>query len=260
MNKIEQVFSSLGKRKALVAYVTLGYPSIEKTLEIVPVLEEEGCDIIELGIPFSDPMADGVTIQNASQAALENGVTAKACFEMASDLSKKVKTPLIFMTYYNPVFSYGLGRFIECCKNSGISGLIIPDLPPDESGELEEHAKKCGIDIIYLLPPTATADRIKLVSDKSEGFIYIVSKTGITGGGDSISGNLGGFVASVKKLTSKPLCVGFGISNKEQAGEIAKTADGIIIGSKIVKLAGESQDLEALKGFIKGIRRTLDAL
>lgn len=259
MSNINKIFSPSG-RKSLIAYITIGYPNVSATVETAQVLEKEGCDIIELGIPFSDPMADGVTIQKASHDALQNGVTLKTCFETAAAINSKVNTPLVFMTYYNPVFNYGLEEFAAECRKAGISGLIIPDLPPDESSELEVYAKRYGVDIIYLLPPTATADRIKLIADKTESFIYVVSKTGVTGEGSSISKELGAFLGYVKEITSKPLCVGFGISSTEQAKEIGKMAEGIIIGSKIIKLMEEDSSLRPVREFISDVRSTLDSL
>ena len=174
MSHIDTVFTQMG-HKALVAYVTVGYPTVESTLEIVPILAESGCDIVELGIPFSDPLADGATIQEASFHALQAGVTPKTCLDVAARVREKTDVPLVFMTYYNPVLHYGLEPFCAACSEAGVDGLIVPDLPPDESTDLDNAALKNGLDLIFLLTPTSTAERIRLVVEKSRGFVYVVS-------------------------------------------------------------------------------------
>jgi len=259
MKRISDVFAHK-KRKALIAYVTVGYPSIEATLKTVPLLAECGCDIVELGIPFSDPLADGATIQNASHRAILNGVTPQLCLDIAGELSKKTGIPLVFMTYLNPLLSYGLAAFCRACAQSSVSGLIIPDLPPDEGGELDELARQNGLDLIYLLPPTVTEARAGLIAQRSQGFIYMVSVTGVTGARASLPGNLEESIVGLRKITEKPLCVGFGISSPGQAREAAQMADGVIIGSKIIQLMEADPSLSALKAFIKEVRKSLDGL
>jgi len=259
LKRIADVFAHEG-RKALIAYVTVGYPSIEATMKVVPMLAESGCDIVELGIPFSDPLADGATIQNASHRALQNGVTPELCFEIAGELGKKADTPLVFMTYLNPLLSYGLEEFCRACAQSLVSGLIIPDLPPDEGGELDKLARQNGIDLIYLLPPTATEERARLIARKSRGFIYLVSVIGVTGTRTSLPQNLEASITRLRKLTAKPLCMGFGISSPEQAREAARLADGVIIGSKIIQLMEADESLATLKDFVKEVRESLDEL
>jgi len=241
VSRIGSVFNQPG-HTALIPYITIGYPSIEATLKVVPLLADSGCDIVELGIPFSDPLADGATIQKASFAALQNGVTPKLCLEVAQQLSQQVDIPLVFMTYFNPVFSYGLKEFCTACTRSGINGLIIPDLPPEEGSELETITQRQGLDLIYLLAPTSTEERVRLVAQKSRGFIYLVSLTGVTGIRDKLSSGLETFVTRVRKVATQPLCVGFGISNPEQARQVAQIADGVIVGSRIIQLM-ESEDL-----------------
>lgn len=260
MSRIDLVFKQKN-RKALIAYVTVGYPSIEATLKIVPILEKCGCDVVELGIPFSDPMADGATIQRASFKALENGVNTKLCLETAKKLSKKVIIPLVFMTYYNPVYSYGLKKFCRDCAKSGVDGLIIPDLPPEEGDGLGKLSDKSGVDLIYLLAPTSTDERIRLVGNKSRGFIYLVSIAGVTGARNRLPSGLGKFIARVKRIAKRPVCVGFGISTPEQAGQIAKTADGVIIGSKLIQLI-ETDDkvMTKTQAFITDTRKALDKI
>lgn len=244
--------------KALIGYVTVGYPSIEATLKVVPLLAKNGCDIVELGIPFSDPLADGVTIQNASFRALQNGVTPEVCLETARKLREKVDIPLLFMTYYNPVYSYGLDKFCEACIRVGIDGLIIPDLPPEEGARLEESTRHCNLDLVYLLAPTSTEERIRLVAERSRGFIYLVSVTGITGAREKLPAGLADFVARVRKVAKQPLCVGFGISTAAQAKQVARIADGVIVGSRIIQLMGKDASLAAVGDFAKELRRALD--
>ena len=256
MSRIASVFSRTG-HKALIPYVTVGYPSIEDTLKVVPLLVNSGCDIVELGIPFSDPLADGVTIQKASFSALKNGVTPKLCLEVAKELSRKVNIPLVFMTYFNPVLSYGLQEFCSACASSGVDGLIIPDLSPDEGSELEAITQRHSLDLIYLLAPTSAEGRIRLVADRARGFIYLVSVTGVTGTRSSLPSELGTFVARVRKVAKQPLCVGFGISTPEQASQVAGIADGVIVGSRIIQLM-ETDGLETVGNFIRELRHALD--
>jgi tryptophan synthase alpha chain len=255
MSRIASVFGPT--HKALIAYVTVGYPSVDATLSVVPLLASSGCDIVELGIPFSDPLADGATIQKASFHALENGVTPGLCLEVARQLSQ-IKIPLVFMTYFNPVFSYGLEEFCAACVGSDIDGLIIPDLPPEEGAGLELVTRRQGLDLIYLLAPTSTDERIRLVAERSRGFIYLVSVTGVTGARDRLPENLEAFVARVRKVATQPLCVGFGISTPEQARQVAQIADGVIVGSRIIQLM--EADLPSVESFIKGLRHALDEL
>ena len=215
---------------------------------------------MELGIPFSDPLADGVTIQKSSFHALQNGVTPRLCLEIAKELSQKVNIPLVFMTYFNPVFSYGLEEFCTACARSGIYGLIIPDLPPEEGSELEAISQRQGLDLIYLLAPTSTEERIRLVAERSRGFIYLVSVTGVTGVRDRISANLAAFVARVRKVATQPLCVGFGISTPQQASQIARIADGVIVGSRLIQLMEMEDGFTSLARLVRGLRNSIDKL
>jgi tryptophan synthase alpha chain len=258
MSKIEKVFTKQG-HTALIAYITTGYPSIDATLKAVPVLAENGCDIIELGIPFSDPLADGVTIQNASYRALQNGITTNICLELAGVLRKKVDTPLVFMSYYNPIYHYGIDKFCKACSISGIDGLIIPDLPPEEGVEIEESSSNNGIDLIYLLAPTSNNERIKLGAEHSRGFIYLVSVTGVTGARSFLPSGLEDFINRVRKTTEKPLCVGFGISTPEQAAQVGRLADGVIVGSRIVQLLESNDSFSRIGNFISELRHALDS-
>jgi tryptophan synthase alpha chain len=257
MSRLKNVFGKPG-HTALIAYVTTGYPDIEATLETVPLLAEQGCDVIELGIPFSDPIADGPTIQNSSYRALLNGITPDICLETAAKLRKITEVPLVFMTYYNPVYHYGLERFCKACAGAGIDGLIIPDLPPEEGKAIEEASSRNGIDLIYLLAPTSNSERISVAVEHSTGFVYMVSVTGVTGPRNYLPSDLETFIGRVRNVTGKPLCVGFGISTPEQAAHIGRLADGIIIGSRIVQLMESEDGYSKLAGFITGIRQSLD--
>ncbi len=257
MSQIGEVLSQ-PNHKALIPYVTVGYPSIETTLKVVPLLSESGCDIIELGIPFSDPLADGITIQKASFSALENGVKPETCLDVAGEISRNIDTPLIFMTYYNPIYNYGLDDFCKACNKSGVKGLIVPDLPPDEGEELEKVSQNHSIDLIYLLSPASTDERIRLVAEKSRGYIYLVSVTGVTGARSSLPADLNAFVRRVRQSTNKPLCVGFGISTPEQAKQVAQIADGAIVGSRVIQLIEADDSLSSLADFIRSLRFALD--
>lgn len=223
----------------------------------MPLFASIGCDIIELGIPFSDPLADGATIQQASYEALRQGVTTEVCFEVAQKLRRRVKIPIVFMTYYNPVLRFGLEQFCLKCAEVGIDGLIIPDLPPEEGKELEESTKRQGLDLVYLLSPASTEERIRLVAGRSSGFIYLVSLTGVTGARDKLPEELETFVARVRETTEKPLCVGFGVSTPEQARRVARVADGVIVGSRIIQLLDEDKSLRNACSFIKCLKEAL---
>jgi len=253
MSRISSVFSKRG-HTALIAYVTVGYPSIEATLKAVPLLAGSGCDIVELGIPFSDPLADGATIQKASFYALQNGVNLRLCLQVAGQLSERIDIPTVFMTYFNPVLNYGLEEFCAACTGSGIDGLIIPDLLPEEASELETITQRQGLDLIYLLAPSSTEERIRLVAERSRGFIYLVSVTGVTGVRDRLPAGLQAFITRVKKAASQPLCVGFGISTPEQARQVGRIADGVIVGSRVIQLMESDETMAAVQDFIRELR------
>jgi tryptophan synthase alpha chain len=257
MSRIASIFKNKG-HKALIPYLTVGYPDIQTTLKAVDLLAANGSDIIELGIPFSDPMADGVTIQDSSYQALLKGVNTESCLETARQIRRKSEIPLVFMTYYNPVFRYGIQKFCQACAESGIDGLIVPDLPPEEGRELEAEAGRIGLDLIFLLAPTSTEKRIKLVAEKSHGYIYLVSVAGVTGARRSLPPDLQEFVTRVRKYAKQPLCVGFGISTPEQAGQIGEIADGVIIGSKIIQLIKADPTFQQLTEFTRNTRSCLD--
>ena len=240
MSRIERVFKGFkNKRAVLIPYVVAGDPDLKTTEALILKMTEAGADMIELGVPFSDPLADGPTIQAGSQRALKNGVDLKSIFALTERL-KGNSTPLILMTYFNPVLHYGLKDFAESCGRSGIDGVIIPDLPPEEAGQWMREARRIGLDTIFLIAPTSPPDRIKSVSRCSRGFIYYVSVTGVTGAREKLPEELERTVKAIKEQSKKRVAVGFGISTPEQAQRISLFADGIIIGSAIVKMIEES--------------------
>ena len=243
----------LGKKgKAFIPYIMAGDPDINRTRELIRILEDCGADIIELGVPFSDPLADGPTIQKAAQRALDEGVTLKKVIEFVAESRGSTQIPVILMTYYNPVFKYGEERFVLDASAAGVDGIIVPDLPPDEAGNLIRYAKKSGLDTIFLLAPTSTNDRILKVAKASTGFIYYVPITGITGSRLSLDSSIEGHIARIRSVTAKPVAVGFGISTPEEAADVSRFADGVIVGSAIVKRVEESDG--ELKSYLMSLR------
>lgn len=256
MSAIAQVFRALRKkcRKALIPYLMAGFPSLEDTKRYIIDLEEAGADIIELGIPFSDPLADGPTIQRASEEALRGGVTLRKVLEFVKEVREESKIPLVLMTYYNPVFKYGDEKFITDAVQAGVNGVIIPDLIPDEAGEFKRIAKKSSLDTIFLLAPTSTEERIKKVVQASSGFIYYVSITGTTGAQLTVDKAMKDTLSRIQSMTGKPIAVGFGISSPEEAAAVSKLADGVIIGSALVKLIAQGKDIS---DFVRGLREAI---
>lgn len=225
-------------RAAFLPYFPVGYPSYTDSIEIILALAAAGADAIEIGIPFSDPLADGPTIQAAAQVALANGITVRRCLEAVSDLrARGLRVPVILMGYLNPLLAYGLDAFVQDAHRAGVDGLIVPDLPPEEAGPLGLACAREGLALIFLLAPTSSLDRIALVTARSTGFVYLVSVTGVTGARDGLPPDLAEFVARVRARTTQPLALGFGISRPDQARAVAALADGVIVGSAIVKAA-----------------------
>ncbi len=258
MTGIERISNAFRpQHAAFMPYSVLGYPNQAASIEVVQTLVAAGADLLELGVPFSDPLADGPTIQAATQRALEQGVTLAGGITMAADLrARGVRTPALFMGYINPILAYGVERFVADSAAAGVDGFIVPDLPPEESGELEAACRLHSLALVYLLAPTSSAERIALVADKSQGFIYLVSLTGVTGARASLAPGLADFVARVRAVTAKPLAVGFGIGSGEQAQSVGQLADGVIVGSALVKRAGESA--ERVRALAVEIRKALD--
>jgi tryptophan synthase alpha chain len=241
VSRITEKFRELKQkgRAAFIPYITAGDPDLDATEKLLVGLAENGADIIELGIPFSDPMADGPTIQAASDRALKNYFTLDNLFEMLARVQRKISIPIILFSYYNPIFIYGEERFISLAQEAGADGVLVLDLPPEEGESLRGHARKAGMDAIYLVAPTSTDDRIKLAARASSGFIYYVSVTGVTGARETLSRTISRDVARIRKHTELPIAVGFGISSPEQAETVAQIADGVVVGSAIVKVIAE---------------------
>ena len=257
MNRIEKTFKKLKKesRKAFIPYIMSGDPNLEATERFVIELEECGADIIELGVPFTDPLADGPTIQRASERALKEGITLKKVIAFVEDIRQRIKIPLVLMTYYNPVFKYGNEAFVKEAGRVGVDGVIIPDLIPDEAGDFIKTAREYGLDTIFLLAPTSTEDRIKKVVRASTGFIYYVSITGITGARLSLEDSIMESINNIRNLTDKPVAIGFGVSTPEEAKAVSGLADGVIVGSAIVKRLNESHG--DIKEYIQELRRAI---
>lgn len=261
MSRLAQVFTRLraAQKTALVAFVAAGDPDLATTAEEIGALIRGGADIVELGVPFSDPVADGPVNQRAYQRALARGVTLGDVLELAGRVRSVV--PLVLLSYYNPVLQYGVQRFCGESAHSGVDGLVVPDLPPDEADDLITSARPAGLDTIFLLAPTSTDVRIRLAAARSTGFIYCVSVTGVTGVRDRVPEELHGLVRRIKTQSQLPVCVGFGVSTPQQARQIAGVADGVIVGSALVSLAEEPQDrLPRIEQFVHDLREALDAL
>ncbi len=235
MSKIHQAFEN---GKAFIAFITCGYPDLETTMACVREAQKSGADLIELGIPFSDPTAEGPVIQEASLRALQGGVTTDKIFDMVRDLRKDVTIPMVFMTYANVVYSYGAERFISACREIGIDGLILPDIPFEEKEEFLPFCRAHGVDLISMVAPTSRG-RISMIAREAEGFLYLVSSLGVTGTRESITTDLSAIVQAVRETTDLPVAIGFGISRPDQAREMASLADGVIVGSAIVRLLAE---------------------
>lgn len=256
MNKrIEKAFQ---KGKAFIPFITCGDPSLEVTEALVYAMEEAGADLIELGIPFSDPTAEGPVIQAANVRALSGGVTTDKIFDRVGQIRKKTTIPLVFMTYANVVFSYGAERFVQRAAKAGMDGLILPDVPYEEKEEFEQACQAHGLDMISLIAPTSH-ERIKQIAREAQGFVYCVSSLGVTGMRTRISTDIGAMVRLVKEVRAIPCAVGFGISTPEQAAAMAAQADGVIVGSAIVKLCETYQEacVPHVKAYVKEMKEAL---
>ncbi len=249
-------FNELKKMKesALIIYLTAGYPSLKQSMDCVLTVANSGADLIEIGVPFSDPVADGPIIQYSSQAALSNGITLHDIINSVREI--KVSTPLVMMSYLNPIIAYGKEKFFKTVQNTGISGLIIPDIPIEESSEWVSLSKRYSIDVIFLIAPTTSDERIRVIVQESSGFIYCVTVTGTTGVREKLPPDLLKFVRSVRQLTDKPIAVGFGVSTAEQIQLLNKDVDGVIIGSRVIEAVRKREDLAGLiEEFKRATRR-----
>ena len=259
-SRIEEKFKKLkeANQKALIPFITAGDPDLDTTKRLVIEMERAGADIIELGVPFSDPIADGPAIQKASYRSLKSGTTLKKIIGIVKELRRTTEIPLVLMTYYNPVFKYGISEFVRDATDAGVDGIIVPDLPPEEGEGIIEEGKRHNLNTIFLLAPTSTKERIKMVASVSTGFIYYVSLTGVTGARKSLPETVEASVNKIRKATDKPIAVGFGISTAEQAKRIASFADGVIVGSAIVNVIEKNLDkpdlIETVSGFVKDLK------
>ncbi len=243
---IEKVFKGLQKKdqKAFIPFITCGFPSRKGFFELFKILDENKADIIEVGVPFSDPLADGPVIQATSKIALENGVNTDIVFQSIARIREKSSTPIAIMTYFNTVYHYGVEKFLKNAENSGVNGVIIPDLPPEEFDIYKNYFNGTNIDNIMFASLTSGKERLKVVAEKSRGFIYCVSVKGVTGIRNSINPEIIRFLKDLKKITKLPLALGFGLSNKEQVMKVKDYCDGVIIGSKILSLILEARDFK----------------
>ena len=260
MAEAKRIRDVFGKgRAALMPYFTVGYPDYETSLNVIEACVEAGADLMELGMPFSDPLADGPTIQHSTQVALENGITVKQCLDAVADLrSRGIEIPLLLMGYINPILAYGLEKFVRDAARAGASGFIVPDLPPDEAGEMRSLCKHYDLDMVFLLAPNSSDERIQFVTELSSGFVYLVSVLGITGERDALPVELAEFLSRVRSQTEKPLAVGFGISTPDQAAVVGEIAGGVIVGSALIKAVGQAdQPVDVARKFVAELKSAL---
>lgn len=256
MSKILEIFNN---QKAFIAFLTAGDPSLDQTEAFILAMDEAGADLIEIGIPFSDPIAEGPVIEAANARALRVGTTTDKIFDMIIRIRKKTKIPLVFLSYMNPIFVYGVERFFKACQVSGIKGIIIPDLPFEEKIEVMESAKAHEVDVITLIAPTSK-DRIQMLAKEANGFIYLVSSMGVTGVWNEIKTDLKEIIRAIRQVSKTPIAVGFGISTPEQARAISELADGVIVGSAIVKTIAEAKEdnTEILASYVQSMKEAMN--
>jgi tryptophan synthase alpha chain len=261
MSNITATLNALKARgeKALVTFITAGDPDLATSEQIVHALVESGADLIELGFPFSDPMADGPTIQFASERALESGTTLRGVLDMVARVRQHSNVPIVLMGYYNPIFNYGPKQFALDAANAGVDGLLLVDLPPEETNELHPFLKDAGIDLITLLAPTTGKERSARLAADGEGFLYYVSMTGVTGSQKVDAGAIATAVNELKELSPVPVAVGFGVSTPEDAGAVAQIADAVVVGSALVKLIAEFSNSPRLLDEVRSFARQLKA-
>jgi tryptophan synthase alpha chain len=259
--RLAATFAALRQRgeRALIPYFTAGDPSLSVTRRLVLEAARRGADVVELGVPFSDPLADGPVIQRATQRALQAGVTLPRVLELARELHGETAVPLVFLTYYNPLLAFGLKALCAAAVESGVDGVIVADLPPEEAGPLRSHADAAGLDLIHLVAPTSTPERMRKIAHASSGFLYMVSLTGVTGARTELPADLLQHLRTLRGITTKPICVGFGIGTPEQAAAVGRAADGVIVGSAIVGLIEKHAGTDELVGRVGDFVASLKA-
>lgn len=260
-NRLDARFQTLkGKdEKALITYIMAGDPTLHETEQLVLELERAGADVIELGVPFSDPIADGPVIQQAAERALRSGTSLRKILATVKSLRARTQIPIVLMAYYNNIHAFGEAEFCRRAAEAGVDGLIVPDMPPEEAGPLTAPAQEAGIDLIFLLAPTSTAERRAIVAKQSHGFLYYVSLTGITGAKLNNMQDVGSNVVKIRRLTTVPIAVGFGVATPDDAAQVAQLADGVIVGSAIVRQIAECQQNSALTARVGEFVRSLKA-
>jgi tryptophan synthase alpha chain len=260
-SRLDAAFARLraSGERALVGYFTAGDPSLADTRRLVVEAERRGADVVELGIPFSDPLADGPVIQRAGARALAAGASVGRILELVATLRVEVQLPIVLLTYYNPVLAFGLKAFASTAADAGVDGVLVADLPPEESGPLAAEADRVGLDLVYMVAPTSTPARLRLIARRSRGFIYLVSLTGVTGERAALPADLAEQVRAMRLITTKPVCVGFGISRPEQVAAVGRLADGVIVGSAIVRLVEERAGTPSLVADVGRFIQTLKA-
>jgi len=263
MNRIDKTFERLKKKrkKAFIAFITAGDPNLKTTEELVKQFEQNGVDIVELGVPFSDPLADGPTIQASSQRALKSRVTLQKILESVRKIRRTSQIPIALMSYYNPIFHYGEENFMKQAKACGVDGIIVPDLPPEEAQNLMKAARQYDVATVFFVAPTTKASRLKRIVQASTGFVYYISLTGVTGARSVLPSTIGKHIKQIKRLTQKPVCVGFGVSTAKQVKKLSSISDGVIVGSAIVNkinsMRGDQQLIDSTSRFVKTLSKGL---
>lgn len=263
MNRIENQFENLRAKneKALIIYLTAGDPSLAVTKKLILGLEKAGADILEIGVPFSDPTADGPVIQEASQRALKSGTTLAGVLKLVADVRRFSEIPIVLFGYFNPIFSYGVKKFAQDARRAGVDGVLVVDLPYEEAGELRIHSDAAGIDFISLIAPTTGRERLNKIAARASGFLYYISITGVTGTAAPKIDDIKSEVEKIRKITDLPIAVGFGISKPGQAKEISRFADGVVIGSAVVRLIDENKSHRDLvriaSDYVSGIKKVI---
>lgn len=257
LGRIGELFTS--GHAALMPYFPLGFPDAQTSLDVLVAMDKAGADALEIGLSFSDPLADGPVIQHATQVALEQGITVKQALVMMAELrARGVSQPFLVMGYYNPMLAYGLERFVDEAAAAGADGFIVPDLPPEEAGDLDRLCRERGLGLIYFLAPTSTDERVKLIAEKAQGLIYLVSIAGVTGARTQVAGGLSDLVGRIRRATATPIAIGFGVSTPEQAGEVSGIADGVIVGSALVQIVDRAEDKpQAAAQFIRELKSAM---